>query len=347
MITNLMREGRDRSLNAGRHIAFVVANDDSQHPDGQRIQRVQMRLPELDDGVPDSDLAWYTPGAADSYSGGSDVGSHGPIPPIGARLYVTHEDDTRYHGQYHGGVAHTDNQIAEFTKPQGSSGTDASTDADANSTTGDQATDLQQPQGYDFTKNYPAPYGSINSSGDFHGHDPKTDYTEHTAVSGTGWSRDGKGNLKFIVNGNASTGNKNADASIPEGLSASVFGNGTLYLSKGMTLTVTGDGTIHAGGNLTIQAGGDAIISANGKASVSAKGDINVTSGGTTKLSGHKIVLVGVTIELAGTVIGPVPSGSSSATADIPASVEAVTAQTAPTVRKRPAATAPTNDTSY
>jgi hypothetical protein len=351
--TNMLREQHPRTFGGKRMNGWVVNNDDSKHADGKRLQRMQIRLPHLHDDIEDADLPWFTTGGQSPYSGGADIGNHGPIPPNGTKTWIRFEDDSQYHGQYLAGVATTDNQIPEFVDPQGKDKDDQAdpgNDGD-NSSTGpdDKVKDEDNPTIYgkeDYRKDYPQAHGSVDESGNFTGHSMKTDFHETYHVSGTSKAIDGKGNMQVNINGNADRstssehrargemggGNPNAKAKLPEGFSSAVFGHGTIYISK--------DCTISVGGNASIITKGDALVSAQGKCTVASKGDVKVSSKGKLDLVSDSHIQLSAPSITSSVEIVVGGSGSSETPKDVKAAG-------AIKVRKRPAPMIPANDLKY
>jgi hypothetical protein len=191
----------------------------------------------LHDDIEDADLPWFVPEQLSAYSGAANIGDHGPIPQVGAKVWVWFKSDDQYHGTYGGGVATTTNQVPEFA--------------------GKNSTKVNMPGGqqYDYQANYPSPNGSVDGSGSFTGSDEHTDIVSDIHVTATGKAIDGKGNLAYDVNGGATTSNPNAKSIYPTGASIRIFGNLTLYVSGSLSLGVVGSANVNVLGTLNINAG--------------------------------------------------------------------------------------------
>jgi hypothetical protein len=83
------------------------------------------------------------------------------IPPVGSKVYTEYENDTQYHGVYHGGSASEDKKIPEFTG-----------------------------------ENYGKTYGHADVGGNLHrtGTEEGKEFIERTHVTGSGDKFDEKGN---------------------------------------------------------------------------------------------------------------------------------------------------------
>ena len=282
--TNVLREADDRSI-ANKVMQGWVTNN----KDPMKLQRIQVRVHDLHDEIVDADLPWFVPDQMSASSGAANIGDHGPIPPVGTKVWVQFgPDGTQYHGTYGGGVATTQNQIPEFAS--------ASSDGTPITSAGNVK--------YDYSKNYPQASGSVDPSGTARAHDSKTDTYSHTHPSGTGSTTDGKGNHAFTVNGDANrSDNANASKLLPKGGTYAVFGDCTLYVSGNLTISAGGNVTINslgsvvvsakgtaevkADGNVVVSSGGDVTVKASGKATVSSGGDLVAKSGGNTTVSSH------------------------------------------------------------
>lgn len=232
-IWNEMRETNDeRTIEYKPMQGWVTNNADSMH-----LQRVQVRVHVLHDDIEDADLPWFVPEQLSAYSGAANIGDHGPIPQVGAKVWVQFKDKSQYHGTYGGGVATTTNQIPEFA--------------------GKTDTPVALPGGtqYNYKTNYPSANGGVDGSGSFSGSDEKTDVVSDIHVSGTGHAVDGKGNMAADVNGGVTTSNQNAQAKFPTGGSFRIFGNMTLYVSGKLSIGVAGGADISVLGTLNIRAG--------------------------------------------------------------------------------------------
>lgn len=81
-------------------IATVIENDDTKHKDGKKRGRVRIRIPALHRNVPDDKLPWAMPAAGGSnFNAGSGAGSVN-IPPIGAKVFVTYDEQDPHNPRY-------------------------------------------------------------------------------------------------------------------------------------------------------------------------------------------------------------------------------------------------------
>jgi hypothetical protein len=227
--TNLLREMGNRSIGQRRLSGWVVNNKDP-----EQNQRVRVRIHDLHEGIPDDKLPWFAAGDLPSYSGSADLGNHGPLPPVGSKVWVTFDDDTQYHGTYHGAVVNSKNQIPEFTGKDSIYGPD-----------------------------YPQAYGSVDESGNLSGTSTIRDTKAFTHVSGTGHEIDGRGNFSAVINGDAERNdNPKAQKKYPKGGTFAIFGDMTLYVSGEITIQCKGDANINANGDVSVSSKGTMYLSA-------------------------------------------------------------------------------------
>lgn len=337
MFTNAMRDLSDyRGIGKRRFQGWVVNNDDTKRDDEKLhgLQHMQIRIADLHDNTSDADLPYFAPASLPSYSGASDMGHHGPIPPNGSKVWVEYEGDTQYHGVYLGAVQTDSNRIPEFTGKGR------------------------------YAKSYPQVAGSVDASGSLHAEDHKVDSREFTHVSGTASHVDGKGNVMHVVNGDAKTGNDDASKLFPTGFNAVVFGGLNLWVSgpivvnskSAVTLAVVGDVNVSSKGNLAATVQGDATVSAKGavnayagqdlfatakgKATVAADGDAQVSSKANLWLSAESRIALDaplITSKVAITIAG----GKAPAETATPQTPSNVPDAKPPATRSRPEQSAP------
>lgn len=85
--------GRQK-LTGQKMLGFVVANDDSKHPDGRKLQRVKIRVPVLDRNTPDEDLPWVIQQAAPDAGGNAGDGmGRVNVPSVNSKLWVHFESE--------------------------------------------------------------------------------------------------------------------------------------------------------------------------------------------------------------------------------------------------------------
>lgn len=248
-----MRQMESRGIAGVRFQGFVVKNDDSDVKDekSRKQQRIKVRIPDLHDDIKDDDdLPWFSTGNLPSYSGSSNIGDHGPIPPIGTKVWVSFSDDTQYHGHYIGAVQNEKTKIPEFTDKKS-----------------------------EYSQSYPHAHGSVDQSGTFHAVDTKRDVREHTHVTGTAHHIDGKGNVNVVINGDVERkDNKDAAKKFAKGLTMAVFGDISLYVSGNIKFEVKGDTEIVTKGKTNIASKGDCKVQSKGKMDVIAEGECKVSS---------------------------------------------------------------------
>lgn len=101
---------RDRGV-VGNKIRGVVVDNVDPDKDNPR-GRIKVRARDIHDQFPDDHLPWSMPhegfGAGTAGSGKKD------IPPIGAIVFISHQDDSLYHPQYHDGPSTDDKNIKEL-----------------------------------------------------------------------------------------------------------------------------------------------------------------------------------------------------------------------------------------
>jgi hypothetical protein len=229
----------EHDLEGTRFHGVVIDNKDP-----NMTQGLKLRTP-AHEGIDDEDLPWVHPHQANmAGNAGGGTGELGTIPPIGAKVHMSHPDGTMYNAVYHGTVTTKDAKVKDLT------------------------------QG-DYGKNYPHVQGSVDPSGNLHAKDNEFDTVENTHVSGTSHQVDGKGNVNYVINGDAKTNNPKAKKKFP----------------KGGSMTIHGDGTITISGNCSISATGNVSISCNGNAAVSAKGKASLTSGSSVSISGKSVAI--------------------------------------------------------
>jgi hypothetical protein len=199
-----------------------------------------------------------------SYSGSQNVGDHGPIPPVGTKVWVEFEDDTQYFGHYLGAVQNDKTKIPEFTDKG------------------------------KYAESYPQAYGSVDESGTLRASDNKRDWEEWTHVTGTNWQVDGMGNTSVTVNSlEKRQDNKEAKKQFSKGFSMSVFGDVTLYVKGKLSITVKGnigittkgDTSIATKGKTSIQTVKDTSIMTKGKTTIASEGDMQLSSKGKLDIS--------------------------------------------------------------
>jgi hypothetical protein len=77
---------------------------------------VRIRVRDLHDGWPDAALPVFQ--MKGGFGSGNNQGTTDPtkqIPPVGSKVFTEFENDSQYHGVYHGGSATEDKKIPEFT----------------------------------------------------------------------------------------------------------------------------------------------------------------------------------------------------------------------------------------
>jgi hypothetical protein len=77
---------------------------------------VRIRVRDLHDGWPDEALPVFQ--MKGGFGSGNNQGTTDPtkqIPPVGSKVFAEFENDSQYHGVYHGGSATEDKKIPEFT----------------------------------------------------------------------------------------------------------------------------------------------------------------------------------------------------------------------------------------
>lgn len=77
---------------------------------------VQVRTRGIHDDWPDESLPWVQ--MKGGFGSGNNAGTTDAtkqIPPVGSKIYSEYEDNSQYHGVYHGGSATDDKKIPEFT----------------------------------------------------------------------------------------------------------------------------------------------------------------------------------------------------------------------------------------
>ena len=305
---NFLRESTDnRTFGHTPLQGWVVSNTDENHN-----QQVKVRIHDLHDDIEDEDLPSFSPEQMAPFSGSANIGAHGPIPPVGTKVWVKFGDASQYHGTYGGAVVNSATQIPEFA--------------------GKTKTPVTLPDGskHDFKENYPDSHGVIDQSGNLSASDTKTDLTMQQHVSGTSHAIDGKGNFSAVINGNAKReDNKDAKGVFPPGGNVAIFGN--------LTLHVSGNISVACGGNTSITSTGTTSVHSTGKISVVGADEIDITSN-----SGSKSINIGsqYMIQLsAPQIVSSVPiSVGGNVT---PKSPDTVTAKTPPAGRTRPALSTP------
>jgi len=246
---NPLREQKRRSLAGNQMKAVIVNNDDSKHEDKVRGSRVQARIETLHANIKDADLPWFSPKQLHSANGGQG-GAHGPIPPVGTVVHVEFRDDSQYHGQYMAGPQDEARNLDEFTNPKTKHG-----------------------------KDYPHVHGGVDYSGSLHAANSKTDSTERTHVSGTSHKVDGKGNVLYVINGDAETKNKDAAKEFPKGGTIIAYGDANLWVSGKVVINAQGNADVVVAGTARVSAKKDASVIAGQNASVSAKQNASVVAG--------------------------------------------------------------------
>ncbi len=317
-----------RNLAGTRLQGFVVNNDDSQDQEkvNQEQQRIKVRIPDLDDDIEsDNDLPWYEPGNLPQYGGTNNVGFHGAIPPVGTKVWVHFEDDSRYHGRYIGGVQNQNTKMPDFTKwdskntssgdmtssgggsGSGSSSTSGSSSSDSSSSSSSSGSGSNQQlpgwafgsscktgsSGGAYEKSYPQAWGKVDPSGNFWGVDNKTDCIERTHCGRGTYQIDGEGNVYFLVNGGTKTqGSQDAKSKWPKGFTMVVFGDHTLYVDGNFTASVGGDLSVVAKGKANVASGGAMTVQSKDKLSVVGGSDVTVSAKGTLNLIGGSAVKI-------------------------------------------------------
>lgn len=308
---NHMREVTDQRTIEKTPLQGWVTNN----VDPMGLQRIQVRVHVLHDDIADEDLPWFSPNQLSAYSGSANIGDHGPIPQKGAKIWISFNDRSQYHGVYGGGVTTTSNIIPEFAK--------------SNST----PTTLPGGTQYNFGSNYPSSNGGVDGSGSINASDEKTDTIADIHVSATGRAVDGKGNVSEVINGDVNTGNSNASKLFPTGYNLAVFGNWTVFVSGNVSIAARGNTTIQTNGNTTIESVGPLSVLSNGEIDVmSDGGPVNVSSTVKVALQAPSITSSVPIVTAAGKT---------------PTSVSSVAAQTAPTPRQRPNPQLTPNDETY
>lgn len=270
MFYNAFRElGDHKGIGKRRFQGWVVKNDDSKDKDKskQQLQRIRVRIHDLHDEIKDEDLPWFSPGNLPSYSGGANVGDHGPIPPVGSKVWVEFEGDTQYHGVYTGAVQAKTNKISDFTGKG------------------------------KYAKSYPNAAGGVDRSGSLAAADHVRDWKEETHVSGTSTQVDGKGNVMAVVNGDAERkDNDKAEKQFPKGFNTVIFGNLNIHVSGDINASCTGKANVTSAGDANVSAkqkvnvvaGADVNVTAKGKAVVASEGAAHVSSKDELHLSAAK-----------------------------------------------------------
>lgn len=270
MFTNLFRDmDNHKGIGKRRFQGWVVNNDDSKDEDKNKrqLQRIKVRIHDLHDNVKDEDLPWLLPGNLPSYSGGANVGDHGPVPPNGSKVWVEFEGDTQYHGVYTGAVQAKTNKISDFTNKG------------------------------KYAKNYPAASGGVDQSGSLTAKDHVKDTSEETHVAGTTTQTDGKGNVMSVVNGDAERkDNPKAEKQFPKGFSTVIFGNLNIHVQGDINASCSGKANVTAGADANVSAkqkvnviaGADVTVNSKGKTDVVAQGEVHVSSQDTVNVSAKK-----------------------------------------------------------
>ena len=311
---NFLRESDDsRTFSHAPLQGWVVSTDDKNHN-----QQVKVRIHDLHDDIKDEDLPWFSPEQMAPFSGSANIGAHGPIPPVGTKVWIKFGDPSQYHGTYGGAVINSATQVPEFA--------------------GKADTPVALPDGskYNFKENYPEANGVVDQSGNLSATDTKTDVTVNQHVSGTSTAIDGKGNFSAVVNGNAKRDdNSNAKGIFPPGGNVAIFGNLTIYVS--------GNISVSCGGNTSITSTGTTSVQSKGKVSIVGSDEIDITSNSSSKPLN---IASNCMIQLqAPSIVSSVPI-TTGANVQI-ASPDTVSSQTAPTGRTRPNPTVNANVASY
>ncbi len=90
------------------YFGFVIANDDSTHPDGRKIQRVKVRIPQKHRNIPDEDIPWSLPDANQSVNNGGGGTGAVNVPPVGTKVFVRMEDNDPHNPRYSGSPTTSD-----------------------------------------------------------------------------------------------------------------------------------------------------------------------------------------------------------------------------------------------
>jgi hypothetical protein len=305
---NMMRESTDtRLIDEQPMQGWVVDNNDKNkvNPDGSNgpggNQQIKVRIYVLHDEIADADLPWFSPNQLSSSSGAASIGDHGPIPPIGTKVWVHFNDPSQYHGIYGGGVANVSTQIPEFVAGAGSAGSSGSGGDDSLSEGMKFSTESSSSSGtpvylplnipWDFSTNYPNSYGGIDLTGSFDGNDNTADIQTHSLhhVTATMSYVDGKGNWAGQISGDTPRpDNPNAKKIFPTGGTLAVFGDCTLYVSGNLSISVDGDCSLAVKGNFTVGVKGNTDLECSGTITINSS-QINLNNASPSPISSTAI----------------------------------------------------------
>jgi hypothetical protein len=226
MFNTRRRRPRFVSLEGPKHLGIVVNNVDP-----LKQERVQTRIKGVHDQIPDADLPWHKVLRPGSHANTSSMGSIGPIPPIGTSLVISYDDETMYHGTYHGPPTTNQQKTHELYG-------------------GDQ-------NGQD----YPNVHSFIDPGGSRYTYNHKRQTMDIEHVSGSYMSVDGYGHMAI----KATSKKVGQDASQNHSSSITIESQGDVTVNAANNLILGGSvAKIVTKGDLHLLAGGDMYIGAKG-----------------------------------------------------------------------------------